>query len=174
MGAHNSILSGRFGDPSGRPGDRCRIWESWHVCFWLITIVVLINQSIISTIKVFILNHQSKNLIIATAISIVIISRALIPLLNDMPPPPPAPYYRCDTLDLLKLVQLGGMYSLAAKCSNNKLGLFFYGKLQLIKRLRITSSAKLQFAPHDQVFSLLVVYYLLSVHNKKYLCPVHP
>ena len=55
MGAHNSILS-------ERPGDRCRIRESWHVCFWVITIVVLINQSIISTIKIFILNHQSKKL----------------------------------------------------------------------------------------------------------------
>ena len=30
--AHNSILSGRFGDLYGRPGDCCRIRESWHVC----------------------------------------------------------------------------------------------------------------------------------------------
>ena len=29
--AHNSILSGRFGDPYGRPGDCCRIRESLHV-----------------------------------------------------------------------------------------------------------------------------------------------
>ena len=27
----NSILSGRFGDPYGKPGDFCRIRESWHV-----------------------------------------------------------------------------------------------------------------------------------------------
>ena len=29
--AHHSFLSGRFGDPYGRPGDCRRIWESWHV-----------------------------------------------------------------------------------------------------------------------------------------------
>ena len=29
--AQNAILSGRFGDPYGRPGDCCRIRESWHV-----------------------------------------------------------------------------------------------------------------------------------------------
>ena len=26
--AHNSILSGRFGDLYGRPGDCCHIWET--------------------------------------------------------------------------------------------------------------------------------------------------
>jgi len=31
--AHNSILSGRFGDPYRRPGDWQRIRESWHVCY---------------------------------------------------------------------------------------------------------------------------------------------
>lgn len=31
--APNSILSRTFGDPYRRPGDRQRIWESWHVCY---------------------------------------------------------------------------------------------------------------------------------------------
>ena len=31
--APNSILSGRFGDPNRRPGDRQRIRESWYVCY---------------------------------------------------------------------------------------------------------------------------------------------
>ena len=32
--SHNSILSGRFGDPYGRPGVWCRsIRERWHVCY---------------------------------------------------------------------------------------------------------------------------------------------
>ena len=44
--------------------------------------MVLINQSIISTIKIFILNHRSKNSIIA--IVILIINQAFVPLLNDM------------------------------------------------------------------------------------------
>ena len=30
--AHKLILSWKFGDPYGRPGDCCRIRESWHVC----------------------------------------------------------------------------------------------------------------------------------------------
>ena len=44
--------------------------------------VPLINQSIISTIKIFILNHRSKNSVVA--IVIFIINRAFVPLLNDM------------------------------------------------------------------------------------------
>ena len=30
--AQKMILSRRYGDPYGRPGDWCRIRESWHVC----------------------------------------------------------------------------------------------------------------------------------------------
>ena len=30
--AQKMILSGRYGDPYGRPGDWCRIQQSWHVC----------------------------------------------------------------------------------------------------------------------------------------------
>ena len=33
--AQKMILSGRYGDPYGRPGDWCRIRESWHVCKFL-------------------------------------------------------------------------------------------------------------------------------------------
>ena len=44
--------------------------------------MVLISQSIISTVKIFILNHPSKNSIIV--IVILIINRPFVPLLNDM------------------------------------------------------------------------------------------
>ena len=30
--AQKMILSGRYGDPYGRPGDSCRIQESWYAC----------------------------------------------------------------------------------------------------------------------------------------------
>ena len=33
--AQKMILSGRYGDPYGKEGDRCRIWESWHVWCYL-------------------------------------------------------------------------------------------------------------------------------------------
>ena len=42
--AQKMVLSGRYGDPYGRPGDWCRIRESWHVWGWV---------GVVSKIKIF-------------------------------------------------------------------------------------------------------------------------
>ena len=156
MGAHNSILS-------GRPGDRCRIRESWHVCFWVITIVVLINQSIISTIKIFILNHQSKKLNHSDR-DIDHDHQSSTRTTFDTPPPP---QYRCDTLDLLEPVQLGGMYSLAAKSSNNKLSFFFMVNCSQQRDLesRQALNANLHYTTKLFLYLLFTIYYMYTIRS---------
>ena len=45
------ILSGRFGDPYGRAGDRRRIRESWHVCLRELYYKIRINCGVCQKIE---------------------------------------------------------------------------------------------------------------------------